>query len=195
MKNEINEKTVSKNNNYEELEQLVFIDSLTMLPNFRYFKDVFDRKWKNAVRKQEPISLVIFDLDHLTLFNELYSFEEGNKLLKKVAQKVKTMLNRPEDFLARYEGGKFIILLPETNMNGALQVAEMIRQGVETLQIPHEGSTTSSFVTTSFGVGTKIPFVWEDPFHFLKAVEQAMFSAKESGRNQVIWNNVFMHED
>ncbi len=185
IENELNKKT----------EQLVYIDSLTMLPNFRYFKDVFDRKWKNAVRKQEPISLIIFDLDHLALFNKLYGFEEGDKLLIKMAQKVKAMLNRPEDFLARYEGGKFIILLPETNMNGALQVAEMIRQGVETLQIPHEGSTTSSFVTTSFGVGTKIPFVWEDPFHFLKAVEQAMHSAKKSGRNQVIWNNVFMHDD
>lgn len=185
LKNEMNEKT----------EQLVYIDSLTMLPNFRYFKDVFDRKWKNAVRKQEPISLVILDLDYLALFNEHYGLEEGDKLLKKVASKVKAMLNRPEDFLARYEGGKFIILLPETNMNGALQVAEMIRQGIETLQIPHEGSTTSGFVTTSSGVGTKIPFVWEDPFHFLKAVEQAMFDAKKSGRNQVIWNNVFIQED
>lgn len=186
---QINDKTS------EEVEQLIYIDSLTMLPNFLYFKDYYDRKWKNAVRKQEPISLVIFDLDHLALYNEHYGFEEGDKLLRKVAQKVKAMLNRPEDFLARYDGGKFIILLPETNMNGALQVAEMIRQGVETLEIPHKGSTTSSFVTTSFGVGTKIPFVWEDPFHFLKAVEQAMYSAKKSGRNQVIWNNVFMHEN
>lgn len=195
-KNEMSEPTVQeKNLSNEDLEQLILIDSLTKLPNFHYFKDVFDRKWRNAVRKQEPLSLVLFDLDHLGLYNEHYGFKAGDKVLIKVAEKVKSMLNRPEDFLARYEGGKFIIILPETNMNGALQVAEKIRQGIETMQIPHGKSTTSEYITTSFGVGTKIPFVWEDPFHFLKAVEQAMYNAKKNGRNQVIWNNVFVYDD
>ncbi|WP_458415025.1 diguanylate cyclase [Schinkia sp. CFF1] len=179
----------------EELEKLIYIDALTMLPNFNYFKDVFDRKWRNAVRRQEPISLVFFDLDHYNLYNEHYGVQEGDKVLKKIAEKVKSMLHRPEDFLSRYEGGKFIIILPETNMNGALQVAETIRQAIEAMQIPHAKSTTSEYVTFSFGVGTKIPFVWEDPFHFLKAVEQAMYSAKRCGCNQIIWNNTFDHDE
>ncbi|HHY74972.1 MAG TPA: GGDEF domain-containing protein [Bacillus bacterium] len=193
---ETNEKTAHKNEiNNEELEQFIFIDSLTKLPNFNYFKDVFDRKWRSAVRKQEPISLVFFDLDHLGLYNEHYGVQAGDKLLKKVAEKVKSMLNRPEDFLSRYGEGRFIIVLPETNMNGALQVAETIRETIEALQIPHDQSTTSDVVTISFGVGTKIPFVWEDPFNFVKAVEQALYRAKRSGRNQGIWNNVFEEED
>ena len=196
VENEKSNRSVQKEKvSKKDLEQLILIDSLTKLPNFNYFKDVFDRKWRNAVRKQEPISLVIFDLDHLGSYNEHYGFEAGDKILKKIGEKVKSMLKRPEDFLARYEGGKFIILLPETNMNGALQVAESIRQGIETLQIPHSKSETSNYITTSFGVGTKIPFVWEDPFHFLKAVEQAMYSAKRGGRNQVIWSNVYMQDD
>lgn len=196
MNGKTTEKTAKKENApKDDIEQLILIDALTMLPNYNYFKDVFDRKWRNAVRKQEPISLIVFDLDFLGPYNEHYGFEAGNKVLKKIGEKVKSLLNRPEDFLARFEGGKFIIILPETHMNGALQVAEMLRQEIETMQIPHSKSSISSYVTMSIGVGTKIPFVWEDPFHFVKAVEQAMYSAKKGGRNQVIWNNVFMQDD
>lgn len=196
IKNEISEIFVPINSEANEnLDQLIMIDSQTKLPNYYYFKDVYDRKWRNAVRKQEPISLVIFDFDHLGLFNDQYGFDEGDETLKRIIEKIKSLLNRPEDFLARYEGGKFIIILPETNMNGALQVGERLRQGIEELQIPHSMSSTSNYVTSSFGVGTKSPFVWEDPHQFVKAVEQAMETAKNSGRNQVIWNNVFIESN
>jgi len=179
----------------EELEPFIYIDSLTKLPNFNYFKDVFERKWKSAIRKQDPLSLIVFDLDFLGLYNARYGFEAGNKVLKKIADKVKSLLNRPEDFLARYEGGTFLILLPETNTNGALFVAEKVRKEIEMMKIPHCESKISKYVTISFGVGTKTPFIWEDPFHFFKAVEQAMYTAKNIGRNQGLWNNVFEYDN
>ncbi|WP_017756013.1 diguanylate cyclase [Calidifontibacillus oryziterrae] len=193
--NKLIETFVPKDNEaFENIEQLIMIDSLTKLPNYYYFKDVFDRKWRSAVRKQEPISLIIFDFDHLGLFNDQYGFAAGDETLKKIANKIKSMLHRPDDFLAHYEGGKFILILPETNMNGALQVGERLRLGIENMKIPHSLSSTSKYVTLSFGIGTKSPYVWEDPQLFIKAVEQAMHTAKQNGRNQVIWSNVFIHQ-
>lgn len=176
----------------KDSKSLTLIDTLTRLPNYYYFKDVYNQTWQSAVGKLEPISLALFDFDHLELFNESYGFDAGNNTILRIGNKVKSLLKRPEDFFARCEGGKFIILLPDTRINGALTIAEIIRQEIETMEIPHPKSTTSSYVTVSFGVGTKTPFIWENPIEFFKAVEQAMYAAKKGGRNQVIWNNVLL---
>ncbi|WP_458413372.1 GGDEF domain-containing protein [Schinkia sp. CFF1] len=176
----------------KDLNHLTLIDNLTRLPNYSYFQDIYNQTWQSALGKLEPVSLALFDFDHLELFNESYGFDAGNNTILRIGTKVKSLLKRPEDFVARCEGGKFIILLPDTRINGVLTIAEIIRQEIEKMRIPHHKSTTSSYVTVSFGVGTKTPFIWENPIEFYKAVEQAMDSAKKGGRNQVIWNNVLL---
>ncbi|NSL50967.1 diguanylate cyclase domain-containing protein [Calidifontibacillus erzurumensis] len=177
-----------------KIEHLQTKEMVTMLPNFNYFKDIFGKKWEAAMNKLTPISLVVFDIDHLPLYKETYGLELGDLTVKEIVIKVKSLLKGPDDLLAKFADGTFFILLPETNINAALKTAEIIRQSIENMKIPHCQSITSNYVTVSVGVGTKTPFIWEDSNKFLKAVEQAMYIAKKNGRNQVIWNNVYLEE-
>ena len=169
----------------KKLEALSFEDGLTGSANRRLFDERLRAEWRSACAAQQPISLVLLDIDHFKQYNDLYGHVQGDACLMQVAAALKAG-ERHRDIVARYGGEEFAILLPETDEAQALEIAEKCRQAVEALQIRHEKSGCSTVVTTSVGVGTVIPPADGEARHFCEAVDKLLYAAKQNGRNRVM---------
>jgi diguanylate cyclase (GGDEF)-like protein/PAS domain S-box-containing protein len=169
----------------KELEELSFRDGLTGVANRRKFDMVFDNEWNEARRNVQPVSLIMFDVDHFKRYNDHYGHVEGDECLKRVAAVLSSVANRPRDFFARYGGEEFVLLLPATDEAAAKSVAERCRQAVFKAQIPHADSPVGQLLTVSMGVGTVIPSGGDDPVKFLEAVDRRLFQAKRGGRDRI----------
>ena len=168
------------------LEKLSMQDGLTDIANRRYFDQRAELEWKRALRAELPLSLVPMDIDHFKQYNDHYGHGAGDECLRQVAQALVHCVERPLDLVARYGGEEFIALLPETEIQGALYLAEQMRAAVEALAIPHAHSSTASVVTLSLGVATHAPDqIKTDLHHLQKCADQALYRAKHQGRNQV----------
>jgi len=167
------------------LEQLTMEDGLTSLGNRRCLDLTLDSEWQRGLRSKQPLSLVMIDIDHFKLYNDTYGHQEGDICLKRVASALKSTLKRQCDIVARYGGEEFIAVLPDTDLEGAVLVAERMRQAVDSLGISHSSSLTLDHVTVSLGVSTVIPVAASMSGFLIKAVDKALYKAKESGRNQV----------
>lgn len=172
-----------KNNS---LEQLTMEDGLTSLGNRRCFDITYMAEWQRAQRFKQPLSLVMIDIDHFKLYNDTYGHQEGDICLKRVASALRSTLKRQCDIVARYGGEEFVAVLPDTDSEGASQVAERMLHAVEQLEISHSTSETLDHVTVSLGVSTIIPNQQTIPEFLLKSVDKALYKAKESGRNRLI---------
>ncbi|MDR1660825.1 MAG: diguanylate cyclase [Azoarcus sp.] len=170
-----------------ELQRLSAIDSLTGIANRRRFDETLLREWRRCSRSAMPLSLLMLDVDWFKLFNDHYGHQMGDECLKIVAHTLEETTQRPNDMVARYGGEEFATILPETSGEGAQAVAEAMRAGIENLRIDHAWSSVSQVVTISVGVATIIPpREGEAGIHALiKAADDALYRAKESGRNQV----------
>jgi len=169
-----------------ELERLSSLDGLTGIANRRYFDAAFDREWRRAMRETEPLSLIMCDVDYFKLYNDCYGHQPGDACLKLVASTLADAMQRPTDLVARYGGEEFVVLLPGTHARGAIRVAERVRQAVLDLQLPHENSDVHDCVTISLGAATVAPMLKHQPAELLLAADQALYAAKEAGRNRVI---------
>ncbi|MGH7231951.1 MAG: GGDEF domain-containing response regulator [Nitrospiraceae bacterium] len=158
------------------LQQMSSLDGLTEISNRRRFDEFFQQEWKRAVRDAIPFSLILFDVDFFKTFNDTYGHLTGDECLKRVAGAVSGALNRPGDLAARYGGDEFVVGLPGTPAEGAARVAEAIRQNVEALEIG---------VTLSLGVATMFPDLNALPETLIAAADEALFQAKQDGRNRV----------
>ncbi|MDX5363571.1 MAG: sensor domain-containing diguanylate cyclase [Pseudazoarcus pumilus] len=167
-----------------ELEELSFKDGLTGVANRRMFDSVFEREWASARRSGKPLSLILLDIDFFKEYNDRYGHLAGDDCLRQVATALASAALRPRDFLARFGGEEFVLVLPETDTTSAVTVAERLRSVVQQLDIPHEGSAVAPHVTISLGIGTRQPGADEDPQAFLDSVDRQMYRAKESGRNR-----------
>lgn len=166
------------------LENLSNLDGLTGIPNRRSFDRLFNAEWRRAVRSTLPLSLILMDIDFFKKFNDTYGHTAGDDCLKRVAQALDSSLKRPSDFVARYGGEEFVALLPETDSEGAVTMADKIRNSIESLDIEHSSSTTASTVTISQGVATAIPTRKTNPILMIEAADKALYAAKEEGRNK-----------
>lgn len=170
----------------EELRLLANRDGLTGIANRRYFEIYIDQEWKRAARSGQPVSILMIDIDFFKAYNDNYGHQGGDECLKAVASTLKEILKRPSDIPARYGGEEFAAILPETGAEGALKVAETIRESVESLKLPHIGSKAGSYVTVSIGVSTAVPskdFAYES---LIKSSDAALYRAKNEGRNRVV---------
>ena len=168
------------------LEALSFQDGLTGIANRRRFDSNLDVEWASARRGAQPLSLIMLDLDFFKQYNDHYGHMQGDDCLKSLAQALNLAATRPRDIVARFGGEEFVLLLPETDENAALQVAEHCQRIIEKLQIPHAASAVGRFVTASMGVGTiKQPSAEMEPRHFIEAVDKLLYKAKENGRNRI----------
>jgi diguanylate cyclase (GGDEF)-like protein len=167
------------------LEYFSFMDGLTGISNRRHFDQVLDQEWRRCLREQTPLSLIMVDIDHFKLFNDVYGHQAGDDCLKEVARVLSESLNRPADMAARYGGEEFGIVLPDTELDGALQVAEVLRSRVERLGIPHKSSPVSQWVTISLGVANLVPAPDHSPARLITASDRALYRAKAEGRNRV----------
>lgn len=167
------------------LERLSFLDGLTGIANRRYFDELIDQLWRRAAREVSPLSLIMVDIDFFKSFNDTYGHQQGDVCLKQVAKALSDVLRRPGDFVARYGGEEFVAILSNTEIEGAGVVAETMRSNVAALGIPHAKSQAGDRVTVSVGVGSMVPERNSEPSELISAVDQALYAAKEGGRNRV----------
>lgn len=168
-----------------ELEKLSYIDGLTGIPNRRMFDQNFEKEWLRAQREQSELSLIMIDIDFFKKFNDYYGHLEGDECLKKVGKCIDNIVNRSTDVVARYGGEEFIILLPNTNIEQAITIAEECRLGIEKLKILHAESSVSDFVTISVGASTIVPEPTITSLALIETADKALYTVKESGRNTV----------
>lgn len=161
------------------------IDGLTGLANRRRFDEVMDQEWRRALREQRPFSLIMLDIDHFKSYNDNYGHQAGDDCLKKVAAVVAGTVKRPADLAARYGGEEFMVVLPDIDIRGAVELGEKLRIAVEVLGVPHAHSSAASVVTISVGAASLVPEHGMDPSHIIKLVDTALYAAKRSGRNRV----------
>lgn len=169
------------------LEQFSRMDSLTEIPNRREFDRTLEKEWLRAKRSKNPLSLILLDIDFFKKYNDHYGHLEGDQCLKEAAQVIEQNIRRAHDTVARYGGEEFVVILPDTDKDGAIQVAKQIIEGLAYKKLPHEKSEVASYITMSLGISTVIPESPLSPRNLVDSSDVALYAAKESGRNR------FMH--
>lgn len=169
----------------KELQVLSFQDGLTGIANRRMFDQSLETEWKRFRCTNQPLSLIMLDLDHFKQFNDGYGHIKGDECLTIVAQTLKHAAGRPRDIVARYGGEEFVLILPETSQSAAFELADRCRRLIADLKIPHDCSSVGPFVTASFGVGTVQPSTDMEPKDLVEAVDRLLYASKTNGRNRV----------
>ena len=169
----------------EKLRQLSSLDGLTGIANRRSFDDELARIWRRAQREGGSVSLVMIDIDHFKCYNDAYGHPAGDECLRRVAEVLRSNVNRPFDLAARYGGEEFAVLLPDTHGAGAEIVAEQMRALVESLGIPHCRSSANRAVTISCGVAVAAPTPDLEPASLIAQADRRLYEAKHAGRNRV----------
>jgi two-component system chemotaxis family response regulator WspR len=172
-------------NSNRELKRLSSMDGLTGVANRRQFDNTLTNEWQRAIRSDMPLSLLFADIDFFKRYNDHYGHQAGDDCLKKVATALTTTVHRPADLVSRYGGEEFVMILPDTTSEGALAVAQKVLHSVRSLSIPHENSDAADHITLSIGVATLCPQEGSNPEELIEAADQALYRAKERGRNQI----------
>lgn len=170
----------------KELEKLSLNDSLTGVANRRMFDSRMEMEWASARRNNQPLSLIMIDIDYFKQYNDHYGHIQGDRCLIRVAQVLSAAATRPRDFFARFGGEEFVLVLPEADAKSASKMAERCLNLILKEQIPHEKSAVSPVLTISLGVGTTIPSNKDEPIGFIEEVDKRLYQAKQRGRNCII---------
>lgn len=170
----------------QQLQAFSYQDGLTGVANRRMFDDRLQVEWANAQRQNQPLSLILLDIDYFKQYNDHYGHVQGDACLKSVGQALSQAAVRPRDLVARYGGEEFVLLLPETDADAAAQVAERCRQLIRAEQIQHAQSRVAPLLTVSLGVGTLIPDQQTSPQAFIEAVDRLLYQAKHQGRDRAV---------
>jgi diguanylate cyclase (GGDEF)-like protein/PAS domain S-box-containing protein len=177
-----------------ELTRLATTDGLTGIANRRRFDEVLEQEWSRAAREELPLTLLMLDVDRFKLFNDRYGHQDGDSCLAAVAKAIAACAERPADLVARYGGEEFVILLPDTDADGAAILAEQVRRAIASLELPHADNTThGGIVTASIGSATLVPSARRDAASgvlagsaaLVAAADRMLYVAKRSGRNRV----------
>ncbi|MCJ1884252.1 sensor domain-containing diguanylate cyclase [Pseudomonas sp. LA21] len=168
-----------------QLEEYSYKDGLTGVANRRMFDSVLDTEWGSAQRSGQPLSLVLLDIDYFKQYNDHYGHVQGDDCLRSVGKALAGALHRPRDFIARFGGEEFVLVLPETDSEAAAQVAERCRHVIREQRIAHEQSRVAPLLTISLGVGTAVPHAGDRPLDFVAAVDRLLYQAKQDGRNRL----------
>jgi diguanylate cyclase (GGDEF)-like protein len=167
------------------LEQLSTMDALTGIANRRRLDEAIATELGQAARNRASLAAAMIDIDHFKPYNDHYGHVAGDDCLKKVAGVIQASLERPGDLAARYGGEEFLVLLPNTDLEGAAVIAERIRKGVESLALPHSATWVADCVTVSVGYAAIRPLPGDCPADLVKAADRALYAAKEHGRNRI----------
>jgi len=181
----VDERTMELENVNAKLMELASIDVLTGLSNRRVFNEGIEKEFKRAKRVEAEISIIIVDVDYFKNYNDYYGHLKGDVVLAELAEIFRFSTNRSTDILARYGGEEFALVLSDTNEEGAMMIAESLREKVEKARISHKVSPIG-FVTVSCGVASLKPSMQDRLEDFINMADQALYKAKNAGRNKVI---------
>jgi diguanylate cyclase (GGDEF)-like protein len=171
-------------NLYRQTEEMAITDGLTGLYNQRFFEAMLNSVYNSTRKNQQPLSMLVLDLDFFKSYNDRHGHLAGNELLFQLARLLKQSV-RKEDLTFRFGGEEFVVLLSSTKKDDALKVAEKIRRNVEMTLFPHEDGHPSQKLTISIGVAS-FPEDKQHPRDLFQAADMALYEAKKRGRNQVI---------
>lgn len=177
------ERTAALEKGNRELRYLANLDGLTQVANRRCFDDALQQQWVELSITQEPLSLLLVDVDYFKLYNDVYGHLAGDDCLRQVAQALQRSVKRPTDLVARYGGEEFAILLPRTPGVGAEKVATTILQDILDLQILHRQSLVSDRITVSIGISSIVPQPDISTATLIATADKALYQVKQSGRN------------
>jgi diguanylate cyclase (GGDEF)-like protein len=175
--------TVQMEASNRDLQRLASFDSLTGLANRRYFDEYLQREWKRLEKVQLPLSLILCEIDFFSAYHDTYGYQAADQCLRQVAHTINKCKRRSTDIVARYGGEQFAIVLPKTDAEGAIDVAEKIRFSVKALEIIHAASKVNDFVTLSLGVASVIPCPKVSVSRFITIADSSLHQAKYEGSN------------
>jgi diguanylate cyclase (GGDEF)-like protein len=172
------------------LRQLVFLDGLTGVFNRRHFDQQLDKEWARATRNESALSVILIDVDFFKRYNDHYGHQTGDDCLRSVAQTLKKAMRRPADMVARYGGEEFVCVLPDTSFQEAMFFAQHLEGQIRALEIPHEDSDISPWVTISLGVAARVESddigitTAADQNELVSSADARLYRAKSRGRGQ-----------
>ncbi|QIZ77108.1 GGDEF domain-containing protein [Ferrimonas lipolytica] len=167
----------------EEVRELTLLDSLTALPNRRHFTQFFDQEWRRGIRQQQPLSVLLLDVDLFKQYNDTYGHQMGDQCLQRIAALLAQFAKRPGDLMARYGGEEFVLVLANTDTSAAEKIANKLVNAVLELKIPHIAIGIESVVTISIGVATLVPSQQLAATELLQRADKALYQVKKHGRN------------
>ena len=168
----------------EILRKMATIDGLTGVANRQRFDEQLELEWAQSGRDGESLSLLMIDVDFFKRYNDHYGHQAGDECLRRVGNALKQGGRRPYDFVARYGGEEFVVMLPKTDMHGAMHVANQVLEAIQALNIEHLASDVKPVVTASIGIATLHAASQNSPFILVSQADMALYQAKKTGRNQ-----------
>ena len=178
----IEERTIELVQLNQELQQLAHVDGLTQAANRRYFDRYLEKEWQRLAREQQPLTLILCDVDYFKLYNDTYGHQAGDRCLQQITQVLTQATQRPADLVARYGGEEFAIVLSNTDINGAIHLAQKISAALREVQIPHIAAEKKR-VTLSMGIATAIPSSRNTPHLLVAVTDRALYTVKLKGRD------------
>jgi diguanylate cyclase (GGDEF)-like protein len=169
-----------------QLQRLSFIDALTGIGNRRYLDELLLNEWNRAIRSSSAISFLMIDIDHFKEYNDCCGHQRGDDCLVMVSQAMCDSLKRSGDFVGRYGGEEFAVVLPDTDIAGAQVIAERMLKNIQDLKIKYDGAKISDRVTISIGVASAFPERDTKPDGLLASADEALYKAKKAGRNRIM---------
>lgn len=177
---------------YHKLQIQASLDGLTQVANRRFFDQYFAEQWSQLKSTNFPLSLIFADIDYFKAYNDSYGHQAGDDCLKQVAQVIAKTLTVDQGLVARYGGEEFVVVLPKIGHNQAILIAEKVRENIKVIQLHHPNSSLNSQITLSLGVATvefgnsEIMNKIKNPGDLIIAADQALYQAKNQGRDQVV---------
>lgn len=169
----------------DTLKEMALIDGLTQIANRRRFDEILAQEWKRLSRDKKPLSLLIADIDFFKKFNDHYGHQAGDDCLRQVGKALANTVLRPADLVARYGGEEFALILPESDLKGALHVGTRVLEEIAGLAVEHLHSDISEFVTISVGAATLVPSQNQTPAELIALADRALYQSKSEGRNRI----------
>ena len=170
----------------QQLHNFATIDGLTNITNRRVFNERLKEEWKRLYREQLPLGLMLIDIDCFKAYNDTYGHLAGDECLCQVAKIIQDCARRPADIAARYGGEEFALILPNTDLKGVICVGKSVQEKLQKLAIPHVASMVRPSVTVSIGVVAILPTLSSSSQALISCADQALYDAKNNGRNCVV---------
>jgi diguanylate cyclase (GGDEF)-like protein len=167
----------------QELERISITDALTQIANRRCFDEILEREWQHAQRQRRELALILCDIDFFKQYNDTYGHPAGDDCIYAVAQALEGCINRVTDCIARYGGEEFAVILPHTDVAGAIVLVQNMQTAIAALRIEHQSHEFADRITLSFGITAATPYPGLSAQMLIAQADSALYQAKQSGRD------------